>query len=328
MEDSETDERAYPWFRLVGVFLFVLAFALIVYQLLEAARPSAGLISISFLVLLPIALTALLTFLADPWKTRTKGQYFALSGWLMLAVFIASVVLLQEGTICVVMLMPVWVPSSLFGAWITWKLRHRSGDGRTYCSTLILAPLLAMTIEAALPLPTAEETVTRSTVIAASPETLWPLVEGIPNVRPGEGRWNITQDLIGVPRPRGARLVGTGIGADRHALWGDGIRFRERIVAWERGRRIHWTFHFDDFQGWEMTDRHLLPDSSHFKVVRGGYDLEPLGGGRTRVTLSTTYRASTLVNGYGRLWGRLILGDLENNLLALISQRAAEKHSG
>lgn len=73
-----------------------------------------------------------------------------------------------------------------------------------------------------------------------------------------------------------------------------------------------------------MTDRHLLPNTKHFTVMSGGYDLQPLAGGRTRVTLHTTYRASTHVNGYARFWGELFLGDLENNLLATIKQRAAQ----
>ena len=40
----------------------------------------------------------------------------------------------------------------------------------------------------------------------------------------------------------------------------------------------------------------------HFDVVRGEYRLRELAPGRTELTLATTYRISTTVNGYGNLW--------------------------
>ena len=50
--------------------------------------------------------------------------------------------------------------------------------------------------------------------------------------------------------------------------------------------------------------------------------LQPLANGRTRVTLHTDYRIRTPLNAYAAVWGELFLGDLEDNLLALIAQRA------
>lgn len=128
--------------------------------------------------------------------------------------------------------------------------------------------------------------------------------------------------MLGIPRPIGARLVGGGIGADRYADWGERIKFRERITQWAPGKRLGWRFIFDDVAGWGYTDRHLMPNSAYFTVTKGGYSMEPLAGGRTRVTLDTHYRITTPVNGYSELWGQVFLGDLETNLLALVKGRA------
>jgi hypothetical protein len=65
-----------------------------------------------------------------------------------------------------------------------------------------------------------------------------------------------------------------------------------------------------------------MPDSRYFRVTTGGYRMEPMGGGRTRVTIHTRYWMQTPVNAYSRLWGEVFLGDIEANLLALIRQRA------
>jgi len=185
-----------------------------------------------------------------------------------------------------------------------------------------VAPLVVMQAEPYVPVPVDTASVSRSIVVDASPAQIWPLLRGIPDVRRGEGRWNVTQDLLGVPRPLGARLVGDGIGAERLANWGEQIKFRERITEWQPGQRIGWRFIFDDIEGWKFTDRHLMPDSPYFRITTGGYAMERLSDGRTRVTLTTRYRIQTPVNLYSEAWGQFFLGDVENNLLALVKGRA------
>ncbi len=303
----------------IGVAIAVMLGA---FLLLEAARPDGGTIGFVFLLMLPAFVSAFVTYVADPWRIRSLGQYFRITGVLLIVVIVASIPVLKEGTICVVILSPLWLASGCTGAYLTYKTRHWQRNDRSYCVTLLALPLAAMQVEPYVPLPVATATVERSILVDAAPATIWPMLRGIPDVRPGEGRWTITQDVIGVPRPIGARLVGSGIGAERHAAWGHGIRFRERITEWQDQRRIGWRFIFDDMNGWNYTDRHLLPDSPHFTITRGGYRMQPLPDGRTRVTLDTSYAIRTPVNLYAKLWGQLFLGDLENNLLAIIKHRA------
>ena len=307
--------------RITAATALALAFAWGVYALLTAARPS-GPISFSFLLAVPAAVCGFVAYVADPWKTRTHGNYLMVPVWLLLAVVALSIVVLREGVICVILLAPLWIVSGLVGAEITWRLRRRVRDGRAYSLALFALPLATMQVEPYLPLPVDTATVTRSIVVHATPEQLWPLMRGIPDVHPGEGGWNLTQDVIGVPRPLGARLVGSGIGADRYARWQHDIAFRERITEWRPGRALGWRFIFDDVAGWGYTDRHLMPDSGYLTVVSGGYETTALAPGLTRLTLHTDYRLRTPVNFYGELWGELFLGDLENNLLTLLKHRA------
>ncbi|KQS04785.1 hypothetical protein ASG11_11420 [Sphingomonas sp. Leaf357] len=325
MENENAPVRRPSATTRIGIAIAAaLAFALGVYFLIEATRPSGGLISFSFLLVLPAAVSAFVCYVADPYAERSRGQYLAIPFWLLLVVIVASIFVLREGVICVLMLSPLWMISGMIGAAITYKMRRRLPDesGRTYCAALVLLPLLSMQVEPMIPLPLDTKMVARSIVIDASPKQIWPLLRGIPDVRPGEGAWNFSQDVIGIPRPVGARLIGNGVGADRYADWGQRIKFRERIVEWQPGRRIGWRFIFDDIAGWGYTDRHLMPDSPYFTVTTGGYTMQPLGPNRTRVTIDTRYRIQTPVNLYSALWGQLFLGDLEHNLLALIKQRA------
>ncbi|HEX4738330.1 MAG TPA: SRPBCC family protein [Allosphingosinicella sp.] len=321
--DVSPPAGASPLLRIVAAVSVALVFAFGVYLLLDATRPQQGLVSFSFLLVLPAAISAFACYVGDPLATRPRIFYLLMPIWLLLAVIVASVFVLREGVICIIILSPLWLISSWTGAAITWCARRRIRDhGTTYCSAALLLPMLVIQAEPYIPLPQADVAVTRSIVVNASPDTIWPLLRGIPDVHPGEGRWNLTQDVIGVPRPLGARLVGEGIGAERLADWGRNIRFRERITEWQPGSRIGWHFIFDQIDGWRFTDRHLMPDSPYFRVTTGGYRLESLAAGHTRVVLTTRYWIKTPVNAYSRLWGELFLGDLENNLLALIKGRA------
>lgn len=243
--------------------------------------------------------------------------------WLLGATILLSIPVLKEGVICIVMLAPLWIASGLVGAYVTYRLRGRAGDrGTSYCMAVLAMPLIAMQVEPMIPLPDATVTVSRSIIVEASPDQIWPLLRGIPDVRPGDGTWTFTQDVLGVPRPLGAHMLGDGIGAVRMADWGRQVRFREHIIDWQPGRSIGWRFDFRGLDAWQFTDRHLMPDSAYFKVTTGGYRMEPAGPSRTRVIIDTHYWMQTPVNGYSRLWGELFLGDIEKNLLALIKQRA------
>jgi hypothetical protein len=316
-------ERRTAALRILLASGLALAFCLGTYLLLEATRPSSGLFSFTFLLILPGAVSAFVVYVGDPMRRRGISFYLAVPACILGAVIVLAIVFLREGAVCVVMLAPLWFGSGVAGSLLVFG--NRKPDKRhddVFGSALLLLPLAAFVVEPSLPVPSTGATVSRSVVVQARPDQVWPLLRGIPDVQPGEGRWNVTQDIVGVPRPRGARLVGEGVGADRVAEWDHGVRFRERVTAWEPGRQIAWAFVFEDSEGWAFTDPHLRPDSRYFRVVSGGYHMEPLPSGATRVTLHTRYWIRTPVNAYGRLWGEVFLGDMENNLLALVKQRA------
>jgi len=326
MTDRLEENDGHGWraraVRIVAAFAAAAVLGIGCYWLLEATEPEGGLVSFSFLLILPAAVCALACYVADPFGERSAAFYHTMPVWTLGGVTAVAVLFLREGLICIILLAPLWFVSALAGATLAYRLRRRLQRDRTLCCAIILAPLLAMQLEPMIPPPEGSYSVARSIVIEAEPARIWPLLRGVPDVQAGEGRWNFSQDLVGVPRPLGAELLGEGIGATRLAHWQRGIDFRERIIEWQPGRRIGWTFDFGGSQGWHFADRHLRPDSAYFRVTTGGYTLEPLGPGRTRVTLDTRYAIRTPVNGYSALWGELFLGDLENNLLAMIKQRA------
>ncbi len=308
--------------RAAGAAGVALVYGVGAYFLLETIRPSSGLVSATFLLVQPAAICAFIAYMIDLRGTRRLLRYMMVPFWTLLAVILISVFYLREGVVCVMILSPLWLFSGMIGALLTRHFRLVVTDDKVFSSVVLALPLLALQIESTMTMPRDDYVVTRSIVVAASPDQIWPLLRGIPDVRPDEGRWNVSQDIVGVPRPLSARLFGEGIGAERTANWGEHIEFKERIIEWQENRRIGWEFIFDSSQGWEFTDRHLAPDSPYFHVTTGGYTLTPLDPGHTLVTLETRYWIETPVNAYSSLWGELFLGDLESNLLALVKGRA------
>ena len=63
---------------------------------------------------------------------------------------LAGLILLQEGVICVLMLLPLWIPAAVAGSMATYGLRLRIRErGRLFCTALILVPLVTAQVEAA-----------------------------------------------------------------------------------------------------------------------------------------------------------------------------------
>ena len=147
----------------------------------------------------------------------------------------------------------------------------------------------------------------------------------VADIDAAEGVWTVSQSLLGLPRPTGAKLTGRGEGAVRDAEWQGGVRFREIVTRWQPDRALQWRFSFPDASIRLRTDEHIDPHGRHLWIESGGYDLIPTQDGGTKIRLWTRYRAATPLNAYAAMWGEMILGDIQNNVLAIVAGRIARE---
>lgn len=302
-------------------FALALVIALSAYLLFASSRwglPWFG--SIWFLALLPALLSALICYIGDPDRNRSAEFYWRVPLVLCGLVCAASIVFLREGVICLVMLSPIWLASGWLGAFAMRSQRKRAG--RTVQSSFLIIPLLAGLVEAQIPVSHETVTLSRSILVRAEPEDIWPFVVSSRGIGASEGRWTITHNLIGVPRPRETVVDRPGVGGVRTAFWGDHINFEERIVEWAPGRKLGWRFNFTNTSVQDYTDRHISPDGEFLKVDSGDYSLRRVSAGTTELTLTTRYIAKTHVNPYAKVWGELMMGDVHENVLTIIKDRA------
>lgn len=327
-KQAETRKQGHSFAgRITAGFTLALAVACSAFLLINASSANhAAFGSLWFLVFLPAYLCAFICYVGDPGGDRPASFYALVPVVFGMIVILGSAFILHEGVICIAMLSPLWLGFGWLGAYVMRRQRWSSVDRKTFHSSLLLLPLFSGTLEAQVPVLHDQVTLTREIVINAAPDEIWPYAVSNRHIAASEGQWNFTQDILGVPRPRATTITRPGMGAVRTAYWGDRINFEERITQWQPGRRLGWSFAFTNTSLQDYTDKHIAPDGEFLKIDTGDYTLTPLTPTTTRLTLRTNYIAKTHVNPYAALWGEILLGDVQSNILAIIKQRAEARH--
>lgn len=320
--DGRPSPRAGAGFLLAMLALLLGGLLLLTTGVLESSY--AG---IAFMGIIPFAIGALIT--GAGLQVYSHWGCITIPAVAMAVLFVLLRVTGQEGLLCIILLLPFWLSAGLGGGLATWVIhrRHRDrgeddGPTRVQVVGLFALPFMLLAAEEASPPAWETRMVVRSVDIAASADAVWPLLLSIPDIREDEGLSTFTHDIAGVPRPAEARLVTREGRLVREGRWGEAIRFEERVTRLAPGRAVHWDFAFPDSSVQDYTDRHISPDGPMLKIAHGGYVLTPLDGGRVRVTLTTTYRMRSRLGWYAGLWGEVMLGDIQDNVLAIIKQRA------
>jgi hypothetical protein len=315
------------WRRIAAAFAVALTLALSAYVLMNRTSvASVAFGSLWFLGVFPAFLCSLICYVGDPDGERGRGFYWLVPVALVAIVDFGSTLILHEGVICVAMLTPIWLGAGWIGAF-TSRARRRPVDPNVFNASLLMLPLLAGLFESQFPAAHDHVSLSRQIVIAATPGEIWPYAVSNAHIAASEGRWTLSQNIIGLPRPRATVLRGQGVGAVRTAYWGDHINFDEIITQWRPGRRLGWRFSFTNSSMQDYTDKHISPDGQFLKIDTGDYVLTPLTPRTTLLTLETHYIAKTHVNPYAELWGELLLGDVQDNILAIIRHRAEAAHA-
>lgn len=327
-----TEKRAWSRLRngkFVAAIITALAAALAVYILAEAG--AGGAIGYALLVVLPAALTAFIAWVGSIGRNWPRRTFLLVPVWLTLAAMAIGVAFLREGVVCLLMALPFWMLFGYIGIWPVYLYRrdHSRVDPAIFrAHGLLLLPFLALLADQQLTPPRETRVVVREIVVDAPADAVWTQLLALPAIAADEGRWNMSQDILRLPRPVAARLQGEGPGAIRDALWQEDIRFQEIITDWQPGAALQWRFAFPDPSIHERTDRHIEPHGRHLWIDTGGYRLISMADGRTRVRLWTRYHLATPFNAYAGWWGERILGDIQDNVLAIVAERLAKSMAG
>lgn len=276
---------------------------------------------VSFLFLVPF-LIGVWTVARRPAAYRSVGSAM-LMPWAPTTLFLGGTALLAiEGSICIVMAMPIFLALASFGGLIGhFAVRAIPSPGTS--AAFLLLPLCTGLYEQGLPLPDAIEESSTTIHIAAPPERIWRLINDAQGITPAEmadgWAWR-----IGVPYPLEAVTVGGDDGRVRKLRWDKGVHFDEPILDWQVDRYIRWSYRFaaDSIPPGAL-DEHVTIGGHYFDLVDTSYRLDPEAGG-TRLGIVVHYRISTRFNWYAARLGRALVDNSAQTILAFYQRRAED----
>jgi len=282
-----------------------------------------GLLSNAFLIVMPTGLGALTAHFvprdAGWWWRRVWAPF------LVVMLFFAAAILFHlEGLICLIIICPLFLAGSFIGAISYTTLADpldRPRDKTLMVAAFALLPFVAAPLEQLIAAPDTFRRVENTVVIDAPAAVVW---QHIVRVAPIEGRElpaSLT-DAIGFPRPVEATLSHEGVGGVRHATFERGVEFIETVDEWQPLRRLSFSIVPNTATIPPTTfDEHVIVGGRFFDVLRGTYELHPLGPGRTRLVLHSRQRLSTHLNWYAGLWTGWVMSEIQGRILVVLKGR-------
>lgn len=256
--------------------------------------------------------------------SRSYGLTITVASAALLLSGVALLLFAFEGVICIMMAVPIVLPIGIAGAPIGKMLadrRRRIHGG--LIGALLVIPLWAA---AESQLPVSREFVVSSSIEVAAPQaTVWQNVVGFSKIteRP---EWYFR---MGIACPSEARILGSGVGAERHCIFTTG-KFVEPITVWDEPRRLAFTVREQPDPMIELTPyRHIHPPHLDlaFRSIRGEFDLVELSDGSTRLTGRTWYALDMRPHAYWTIWSDWLVHRIHERVLRHIKRLAEEGES-
>lgn len=220
---------------------------------------------------------------------RSRSLSIGRTNWAVLGAAalgsLALILFALEGLVCILLAAPLGAAVAIVGGAVGRGLAlagHRRG--KPFLCVALLPAVFAL--EAAMP-PEAPIATDQSIEIAASPVMVWSaLTSSAPiGLPPGwVGRAGLAYPLRG-------HIVGQRVGGERVGHFSTGAAL-ERITRWEPGRRLAFAVvrqppAMEEMSPWRRV--HAPHVTGYFETGETRFELEPLAGGRTRLTARASH---------------------------------------
>jgi len=277
--------------------------------------------SVTFLFLLPTIVGALTVYLSKVENVKRLTYRFFIP-WIPIFLFLLITILLSiEGWACWIMILPVFLLAASIGGLIGGYLKLRKHNNLNI-SILVLFPFLFSPIEKLI--DTIPGTYKADTYIDinAPAEKIWDNVTRVKEIPLNLDKGYLTS-FLGFPRPVKAELNFEGVGAYREAIFTKGLIFHETVTEYIDNKKMVFNIKAYPHEIPSTTmDEHVVIGGDYFDVLTGTYEIEKLKNGLNRLHLYSYFKMNTTFNFYAGIWGKLIMKDIQNNILQIEKKRA------
>ena len=199
---------------------------------------------------------------------------------------LALLALALEGLICILVIAPLWLVISAIGGLIGRAIaRATHRPPRSTSAALVVIPLV-YALEAIFPASVTFENQV-SIDIKAPPAAVWRSITAMGHIEEPPG----LLFRLGLAHPLSGRLVGEGVGAERHGEFSTGIAV-ERITEWIPNHRLGFVVLNDVPTVRELSPYHHVHAPhvvGYFATTLASFELEDRGAHMTRLTLRSTH---------------------------------------
>ncbi|MBL0327842.1 MAG: hypothetical protein IPP64_00140 [Bacteroidetes bacterium] len=289
--------------------------------------PTFGLMTISFMFIVPFVIGLITSYHQDKITSSRKIAIITMPIFSVIGLVGVSLLFGQEGIICALMALPVFLFMSLLGGLIGTRVFKRNKTDKLYVSLFVFLPFLIAPFENQLGLTDKIFTEHTSIEINSTDKIVWSNITRVKPISERENNNSLFQ-FMGFPRPIKAELDTIAIGGIRKAIFARGLFFTETVTQMKPDKILAFNIVADPKSiPPKALDEHVTVGGKYFDVLEGKYEIEKINEDKLTLHLTSQFRLSTRFNFYSGLWSKLIMRDIQKNILEIIRERSEQQKS-
>ncbi|TGL65364.1 hypothetical protein [Leptospira jelokensis] len=290
-----------------------------------------GIVSISFVMLAPLTIGFITVYLLPKEQSNRMVNAIFKPFIPCLILMCVTIALNIEGTICWIMIFPLFAFTASLGGILAFQIRksidknsmEKSEKDRNtmYGSFILCLPLVIGFIEGDNTLTRKDFYIARSVTIQASPEAVWKELTNINEIFPEEQKFDFST-FLGFPKHLSTTIEKMELGGRRIATYEKGLIFHETIEKFEKDKLLVLNINIDPKAiPVKVMDEHIVLGGKHVDILQDVYQLQKLSDETTRLTLSSHFYINTPFNWYAGIWSEYLMRDILQSQINLIENR-------
>jgi hypothetical protein len=291
-----------------------------------------GIMSVSFLILAPVVIGFLTIILIPKEKTTSRFEAFFKPWLTSLVILIVTIAFNIEGSICWIMIYPLFSILAGIGGIIAYLVRRQKSNGTDEndweqpntlsVSFILFIPLVVGMVEGDRTLTLKEFNISQSKIISASSHEVWHELTNIGEIQVDESKFSLA-NMMGFPKHLQTTLDTLSIGGKRKAIYENGLYFDETISNYENEKWLVLDIKTDPNNiPPTVMDEHIVIGGKHVDILQDVYQIEKLSETSCRLTLSSRFTINTPFNWYASIWAKYLMADILKSEINLINERA------